>query len=54
MKKLTLVTLAAFVSVSALAAPVGETFSGIGAGVDITTVKYKTADLKGKQATGVN
>lgn len=54
MKKLTLVTLVAFVSVSALAAPVGETFSGIGAGVDITTVKYKTADLKGKQATGVN
>ena len=33
MKKLTLVTLAAFVSVSALAAPVGEKFSGIGAGV---------------------
>ena len=51
MKKLALVTLTSLIAVPAFAAPVGETFSGIGAGVDITTVKYKTADLKGKQAT---
>lgn len=41
-------------SASAFAAPVGETFTGIGVGVDLTTVKYKSAGLEGKQATGAN
>ncbi|WP_373768088.1 porin family protein [Glaesserella sp.] len=54
MKKLALVTLAGLVSTTAFAAPVGETFTGIGVGVDVTTVKYKSGSLNGKQATGVN
>lgn len=41
-------------SASAFAAPVGETFTGFGAGLDLTTVKYKSAGLEGKQATGAN
>ena len=53
MKKLAMVTLA-FASSAAFAAPVGETFTGVGAGLDLTTVKYKSAGLEGKQATGVN
>ena len=46
--------LAALSSVSAFAAPVGETFTGVGVGVDFTTVKYKSAGLEGKQASGAN
>lgn len=38
----------------ATAAPVGETFTGIGIGVELTTIKYKNSDLNGKQATGAN
>ncbi|MDH2998799.1 hypothetical protein A1D22_02880 [Pasteurellaceae bacterium LFhippo2] len=54
MKKLTLVALATLFSASAFAAPVGQTFTGVGAGVDLTTVKYKSAGLQGKQATGAS
>lgn len=53
MKKLA-VAIAAFTSISAFAAPVGETFTGAGVGVDFTTVKYKSAGLEGKQASGAN
>ena len=49
MKKLALATLVSLVSVSAFAAPVGQTFTGFGAGVDLTSTKYKDA----KRATGV-
>ncbi|MGX2974177.1 porin family protein [Ursidibacter arcticus] len=49
MKKLALATLASLVSVSAFAAPVGQTFTGFGAGVDLTSTKYEDA----KRATGV-
>ena len=45
---------AGLVSASAFAAPVGQTFTGVGVGVDLTTVKYKSAGLAGKQATGAN
>lgn len=51
MKKLAL-TLACLFSASAFAAPVGNTFTGIGVGVDVTTAKYKVNGVKGKQATG--
>ncbi|OOH92415.1 hypothetical protein BMT54_00490 [Pasteurellaceae bacterium 15-036681] len=54
MKKLALVTLTAALSTSVFAAPVGETFTGVGVGMDLTTVKYKSAGLEGKQATGAN
>lgn len=47
MKKLTVLALASLFSAAAIAAPVGETFTGIGAGVDLTSTKYKG----GKQAT---
>lgn len=53
MKKLAMI-IAGFSAVSAFAAPVGETFKGVGVGVDLTTVKYKSAGLEGKQATGAN
>lgn len=53
MKKLAMMA-TAFLSVSAFAAPVGETFTGVGVGLDLTTVKYKNSNLKGKQATGAN
>lgn len=53
MKKLTVLA-TILLSTSALAAPVGQTFTGVGVGVDLTTVKYKSGDLKGKQATGAN
>ena len=54
MKKVTLIALAGIVSSSAFAAPVGDTFTGAGVGVDLTTVKYKSAGYQGKQATGTN
>lgn len=54
MKKLTLAIFASLTAVTTSAAPVGETFNGLGIGLDLTTVKYKTADLKGKQSTGAN
>lgn len=44
----------ALLSSSALAAPVGETFTGGGIGMDVTTTKYKNGDLQGKQAIGIN
>lgn len=53
MKKLVILA-STFVSFSAFAAPVGETFSGAGIGIDLTTVKYKSGGLEGKQATGAN
>lgn len=53
MKKLAVI-IATLASASAFAAPVGETFTGVGAGIDLTTVKYKSAGLAGKQATGAN
>lgn len=53
MKKLAILA-AAFTSVSVFAAPVGQTFNGVGVGLDLTTVKYKSAGLEGKQATGAN
>lgn len=53
MKKLAMI-LIGISSLSAFAAPVGETFSGVGTGFDLTTVKYKSAGLAGKQATGAN
>ncbi|MGX3022272.1 porin family protein [Ursidibacter sp. B-7004-1] len=49
MKKLALATLVSLVSVSAFAAPVGQTFTGFGAGIDLTSTKYEDA----KRATGV-
>lgn len=53
MKKLAVI-FATLAASSAMAAPVGETFTGVGVGVDLTTVKYKSAGLEGKQATGAN
>lgn len=53
MKKLAVI-IAALASASAFSAPVGQTFSGAGVGIDLTTVKYKSAGLAGKQATGAN
>ncbi len=52
MKNLTVLALAGLFSVSAFAAPVGNTFTGVGVGVDLTTVKYKVDGVKGKQSTG--
>lgn len=49
MKKLTLIALLGFASSTAFAAPVGSTFTGFGAGVDLTSTKYEGA----KRATGV-
>ncbi|QIW15328.1 hypothetical protein A4G20_02755 [Pasteurellaceae bacterium RH1A] len=49
MKKLTVLALAGLFSTAAMAAPVGSTFTGWGAGLDVTSTKY--TDLK--QATGV-
>lgn len=53
MKKLA-ITLFTLASTSAFAAPVGNTFTGVGVGLDVTTVKYKSAGFEGKQATGAN
>lgn len=52
MKKLTLATLACLFSATAFAAPVGNTFTGVGVGVDVSTIKYKANGAQGKQSTG--
>ncbi|QIM63745.1 hypothetical protein A1D29_10825 [Pasteurellaceae bacterium Orientalotternb1] len=52
MKKLALTALLGFVSTAAFAAPVGQTFTGFGAGVDITSTKYKESGISSKRATG--
>lgn len=49
MKK-TILALSVLASATAMAAPVGQTFTGLGVGLDLTTTKYKNAD---KRATGV-
>lgn len=49
MKKLALTALFGLVSTAAFAAPVGQTFTGFGVGVDLTSTKYE----KAKRATGV-
>lgn len=41
-------------SSSLFAAPVGQTFSSIGTGLDLTTIKYKNSHLQGKQSTGLH
>lgn len=53
MKKLVALAVA-LTSASAFSAPVGQTFNGVGVGIDLTTIKYKSAGLEGKQATGAN
>lgn len=50
MKKLAIITLLSLTSTAVLAAPVGETFTGFGVGVDLTTTKYQDTN---KHATGV-
>lgn len=50
MKKLAIITLLGLSSTAVLAAPVGETFTGFGVGVDLTTTKYQDTN---KRATGV-
>lgn len=52
MKKLTVLALTGFFSAGAFAAPVGNTFTGMGVGVDLTTTKYEVDGVKGKQSTG--
>lgn len=52
MKKLTAFTLASLFSATTFAAPVGNTFTGVGVGVDLTTAKYEVNGVKGKQSTG--
>ncbi|QLB18282.1 porin family protein [Mannheimia granulomatis] len=52
MKKLTIVALACLFSTHAFAAPVGQTFTGVGVGVDVTTTKYDVNGVKSKQSTG--
>lgn len=49
MKK-TILALSVLASATAMAAPVGQTFTGLGVGLDLTTTKYKYTD---KRATGV-
>lgn len=51
MKKLGLTLLAGLISTSAFSAPVGNTFTGFGVGLDLTTTKYKEEGTK--RATGV-
>lgn len=53
MKRLSIMIMG-LLSASVYAAPVGQTFSGASVGIDLTTVKYKSAGLEGKQATGTN
>lgn len=50
MKKLAIITLLGLAPTVTLAAPVGETFTGFGVGVDLTTTKYQDTN---KHATGV-
>lgn len=52
MKKLTIATLACLFSANLFAAPVGNTFTGVGVGVDVTTTKYNVDGVKGKDSTG--
>lgn len=52
MKKLTIATLACLFSANMFAAPVGNTFNGVGVGVDVTTTKYRVDGVKGKDSTG--
>lgn len=49
MKKLAFATLLGFASTAAFAAPVGQTFTGVGVGLDLTSTKYEHV----KRATGV-
>ena len=49
MKKVLFTLLVGSASISAIAAPVGSTFTGFGAGIDLTSVKYQGT----KQATGI-
>lgn len=51
MKKLTMIAVA-LISANTFAAPVGNTFTGVGVGVDVTTTKYKVDGTAGKQSTG--
>ena len=52
MKHIAALIVAGAFSASAIAAPVGETFTGVGVGVDLTSAKYKVDGIKGKQSTG--
>ena len=52
MKHIAALIVAGAFSASAMAAPVGETFTGVGVGVDLTSAKYKVDGIKGKQSTG--
>ncbi|MDH2924495.1 outer membrane protein with beta-barrel domain [Nicoletella semolina] len=54
MKRLTIALFMGFMSSSLFAAPVGQTFSSIGTGLDLTTIKYKNSHLQGKQSTGLH
>lgn len=49
MKKIALTALFGLMSTTVMAAPVGSTFSGFGAGIDLTSTKYEDA----KRVTGV-
>lgn len=52
MKKMIAFALASTFSAATFAAPVGNTFTGVGVSVDLTTAKYKVDNVKGKQSTG--
>lgn len=52
MKKLLVLATLGAMSASAFAAPVGETFTGVGVSADLTTAKYKVNGVTGKQSTG--
>lgn len=52
MKKLTVAALVCLFSAHLSAAPVGNTFTGVGVGIDVTTTKYKVDGIKGKDSTG--
>lgn len=49
MKKFAITALLGLISTAAVAAPVGSTFTGFGAGIDLTSTKYEDT----KRATGV-
>lgn len=52
MKKVAVLALTGLFSAASYAAPVGNTFTGVGVGIDLTTAKYKVDGVKGKQSTG--
>ena len=52
MKKLLVLATLGAMSASVFAAPVGETFTGVGVSADLTTAKYKVNGVTGKQSTG--